>query len=194
MSHFAKSLKPVFEKTMSPLISFFEQKNIDPNTLSLLGLLSVGLGSFFLYKDYNHIATLFIAIGGLLDALDGALARLSGKASSFGAFLDSTLDRLSDAMPIVALVLLFAKNQDLMGVFVGLFAMVFSFMVSYTKARSHSLGVDIPIGVFERTERFSILILSIFFGFYKLGLFVVGLGAFYTTIERIIYAKNHLTV
>jgi len=193
MSHFAKSLKPVFEKTMSPLISFFEQKNIDPNTLSLLGLLSVGLGSFFLYKDYNHIATLFIAIGGLLDALDGALARLTNKSSSFGAFLDSTIDRLSDALPIGAMILFFSKAQDIEGVFFGLLALVFGFTVSYTKARSHSLGVDIPVGFFERTERFGTIVIFTFLGFYKLGLLIVGIGAFYTTLERIFYAKKHLS-
>jgi Phosphatidylglycerophosphate synthase len=193
MSHFAKSLKPVFEKTMSPLISFFEQKNIDPNTLSLLGLLSVGLGSFFLYKDYNHIATLFIAIGGLFDALDGALARLTNKSSSFGAFLDSTIDRLSDALPIGAMILFFSKAQDIEGVFLGLLALVFGFTVSYTKARSHSLGVDIPVGFFERTERFGTIVIFTFLGFYKLGLLIVGIGAFYTTLERIFYAKKHLS-
>ena len=193
MSSFVKSLKPVFEKTMSPLISFFEQKNIDPNTLSLLGLLSVGLGSFFLYKDYNHIATLFIAIGGLLDALDGALARLTNKSSSFGAFLDSTIDRLSDALPIGAMILFFSKAQDIEGVFFGLLALVFGFTVSYTKARSHSLGVDIPVGFFERTERFGTIVIFTFLGFYKLGLLIVGIGAFYTTLERIFYAKKHLS-
>ena len=193
MSSFVKSLKPIFEKTTSPILNFLKDRDIHPNVLSLVGVFIISTGSFFVYKGYNHVGALILFLGGLFDALDGALARFSGKSSLFGAFLDSTLDRISDALPIGALMLFFSKTQDVEGVFLGLLAMVFSFTVSYTKARSHSLGVDIPIGFFERTERFLVLILSIFFGFYKTGLLILALGAFYTTIERILYAKKHLS-
>jgi CDP-diacylglycerol--glycerol-3-phosphate 3-phosphatidyltransferase len=193
MSHFAKSLKPVFEKTVYPILDFLKEKNINPNTISLSGVVVISIGSFFVYKGYNHIGSLILLIGGLFDALDGALARLANKSSSFGAFLDSTIDRLSDALPIGAMILFFSKAQDIEGVFFGLLALVFGFTVSYTKARSHSLGVDIPVGFFERTERFGTIVIFTFLGFYKLGLLIVGIGAFYTTLERIFYAKKHLS-
>ncbi len=193
MSSFIKSLKPAFEKTTMPLLIFLKEKNIHPNILSLSGVAIIFIGSFFVYKNYNHIGAILLLIGGVFDALDGALARLTNRSSSFGAFLDSSLDRISDAMPIGAMILFFSKAQDLEGVFLGLLALIFSFMVSYTKARSHSLGVDIPVGVFERTERFGIIVLSIFFGFYKLGLLILSIGAFYTTIERVFYARKHLS-
>jgi Phosphatidylglycerophosphate synthase len=88
MSHFVKSLKPVFEKTVYPILDFLKEKNINPNTISLSGVVVISIGSFFVYKGYNHIGSLILLIGGLFDALDGALARLTNKSSSFGAFLD----------------------------------------------------------------------------------------------------------
>ncbi|GAB6077488.1 CDP-alcohol phosphatidyltransferase family protein [Hydrogenobaculum acidophilum] len=193
MSSFVKSLKPTFEKAVYPIVVFLKDNNVNPNAVSLSGVIVISIGSFLIYKDYNHIGAIVLLLGGLFDALDGALARFTGKSSSFGAFLDSTVDRISDALPIGAMILFFSKAQDIEGVFLGLLALIFSFTVSYTKARSHSLGVDIPVGVFERTERFAVIVLSIFFGFYKLGLLIVGIGAFYTTLERVFYAKKHLS-
>lgn len=193
MSNFIKNLKPFFEKSVNPVLELLNKKNISPHYVSIAGVLIVAFGSCLIYLNHHIIGGLLLGIGGFFDALDGALARKTNKASKFGAFLDSTLDRISDAMPIMGLILLYAKSQDIMGVFLGLLAMLFSFMVSYTKARSHSLGVDINIGLFERTERFGILVLFIIFGFYKLGLLIISVGAIYTTIERIIYAKDNLT-
>ncbi|MGC8588118.1 MAG: CDP-alcohol phosphatidyltransferase family protein [Hydrogenobaculum sp.] len=193
MSYFVKSLKPSFEKAIYPILVFLKDKNINPNAISLTGMVVISIGSFFVYENYNRIGAILLLLGGLFDALDGALARFANKSSSFGAFLDSTIDRLSDALPIGAIILFFSKAQDVEGVFLGLLALMFSFMVSYTKARSHSLGVDIPVGVFERTERFGTIVIFTFLGFYKLGLLIVGIGAFYTTLERIFYAKKHLS-
>ncbi|MGC8649918.1 MAG: CDP-alcohol phosphatidyltransferase family protein [Hydrogenobaculum sp.] len=193
MSSFVKSLKPSFEKAIYPILVFLKGKNINPNAISLTGMVVISIGSFFVYENYNRIGAILLLLGGLFDALDGALARFANKSSSFGAFLDSTIDRLSDALPIGAIILFFSKAQDVEGVFLGLLALMFSFMVSYTKARSHSLGVDIPVGVFERTERFGTIVIFTFLGFYKLGLLIVGIGAFYTTLERIFYAKKHLS-
>ncbi|MGC9143789.1 CDP-alcohol phosphatidyltransferase family protein [Hydrogenobaculum sp.] len=193
MSSFVKSLKPSFEKAIYPILVFLKDKNINPNAISLTGMVVISIGSFFVYENYNRIGAILLLLGGLFDALDGALARFANKSSSFGAFLDSTIDRLSDALPIGAIILFFSKAQDVEGVFLGLLALMFSFMVSYTKARSHSLGVDIPVGVFERTERFGTIVIFTFLGFYKLGLLIVGIGAFYTTLERIFYAKKHLS-
>lgn len=192
MSAFSKSLKPIFENISKPILEFLSKYNVEPNTLSILGVIVTAIGSYFVYDDYGVFGGLIILIGGFFDALDGALARMNNKESLFGAFLDSTLDRISDALPVSALILIFFKNQDKIGIFIGLICIVFSFLVSYTKARAHSLGKDIPIGTFERTERFTIIVLSIIFGFYKLGLILVSIGAIYTTIERIIYAKEHL--
>jgi CDP-diacylglycerol--glycerol-3-phosphate 3-phosphatidyltransferase len=193
MSFFVKSLKPSFEKAIYPILVFLKEKNINPNTISLSGVVVISIGSFFVYENYNRIGAIFLLLGGLFDALDGALARFTKKSSSFGAFLDSTIDRLSDALPIGAMILFFSKAQDVEGVFLGLLALIFSFTVSYTKARSHSLGVDIPVGFFERTERFGTIVIFTFLGFYKLGLLILGIGAFYTTLERIFYAKKHLS-
>lgn len=192
MSSFSKSLKPIFEGLITPILELLEQKHISPNIVSIAGVVVISVGSYFAYLDHNIIGGLLLGIGGIFDAIDGALARKTNKVSNFGAFLDSTLDRISDAMPIMSLILFYTKSQDTFGAFLGLLALIFGFLVSYTKARSHSLGVDIPIGFFERTERFGILVLSILFGFYKFGLLIISLGAFYTTIERIFYAKAHL--
>lgn len=192
MSAFSKSLKPIFESFINPVLELLEQKQISPNTVSIVGVVVIAFGSYLVYLSHNVLGGILLGIGGMFDAIDGALARKTNATSNFGAFLDSTLDRISDAMPIMGLILFYTKSQDTIGVFLGLLALVFGFLVSYTKARSHSLGADINIGFFERTERFGLLVLSIIFGFYKIGLLIVSIGAFYTTLERILYAKIHL--
>ncbi|NPA54175.1 MAG: CDP-alcohol phosphatidyltransferase family protein [Aquificae bacterium] len=184
MSAFIKNMKPAFEKVVSPLIDIFHKLNISPNILTLLGIFFISIGSFLLYKQNFFWAGVFILLGNLCDVLDGTLARKYNKSSTFGAFLDSVVDRVSDFLPLIAIAGLFRHNETLF--FLSLFAIVFSFLVSYTRARAEGLGIECNIGFFERPERSAILIVSIFLKAVDIAVIIIAVGAAITAIQRII--------
>ncbi len=185
MSEFVKQIKPHFERATIPLINIFSKANISPHILTLSGLAFTAIASYFIYTYHFFWAGVLLAIGGFFDALDGHLARKSGKVSTFGAFLDSTVDRIADFLPLSALVFVF-KDDDFMLAFI-LMAILFSFLVSYARARAEGLGLRCTVGFFERPERLIILIISLITGFIKIGIIVLAIGSFITFLQRVLY-------
>src|SRR5207244_7161667 len=92
---------------------------------------------------------------GLFDFFDGSLARASGQVTPFGAFLDSVIDRYSDLVVLLGIVVLFARTPNARGAILAMAALVGSVMVSYTKARAESIGIECNVGMMERPERLS---------------------------------------
>ncbi len=134
------------------------------------------------------MALIFLTLGALSDALDGALARKTGGSSTFGAFLDSVVDRFSDALPFIAIALRY-EGITALG---SLLALVFSFGVSYTRARAEGLGYELRAGIFERPERWTVLLLSLLAGYPEVGVWVVFTGSLITTLQRV-YTFRKLT-
>jgi CDP-diacylglycerol--glycerol-3-phosphate 3-phosphatidyltransferase len=126
-----------------------------------------------------------MALAGALDILDGSLARVSGRASPFGAFLDSVLDRYSDLLVLAGLVFLFARLGRLDAVIAVLLAVVGTVMVSYTRARAESIDVECRVGLMERGERMLVLIAGALFDLLVPAVWVVALGANATAVQRI---------
>ena len=132
-----------------------------------------------------------VLLGALCDALDGHLARTTKKVSKFGALLDSTLDRIADFLPLMGLALYFAEK--LLWLVVVLLNILFWFLVSYIKARMEGLGVRKTIGgLFERTERLAVLIISLFTGWVELGLLVTLVGSAVTFLQRLYVGYKEL--
>ena len=130
-------------------------------------------------------------LAGLFDALDGAVARESNRMSSFGAFLDSTLDRLSEAAIFVGIVFFYAASAGSpYGTLLAGVAMTFSLLTSYARARAEGLGIECQVGLLERAGR--VLILSVFSmaGLLTAGLYLVGAGALITTAQRILHVRR----
>ncbi|AAC07423.1 CDP-alcohol phosphatidyltransferase family protein [Aquifex aeolicus] len=194
MSLLTRRLKPYYEELLEPLVNFFGKYNVSPNLITLFGLFLVGLGSFFLYLENLILAFLLLLLGALADSIDGALARRLNLKTEFGAFLDSTVDRFSDALPFTALGVHYASYGDETGVLLSFLALISSFGVSYTRARAESLGVYGLGGVFERTERWIVLLGSILLGLLKLGLFIITLGSLITVFQRVYETKKALEV
>lgn len=185
MSEFVKQIKPHFEKATKPLIKTFDKLNISPNTLTITGFIITCIGSYFILEKQFFIAGVILTIGAIFDALDGHLARNSGKISKFGAFLDSVVDRISDAVPLLAIIILFEENKVLL--IITFLAAIFSFLVSYTRARAEGLGFECKVGIFERPERLIILIGSLFLNVLEFGIVILAIGSFMTFLQRIIY-------
>ena len=188
MSELIKQIKPVFEEKITPVVSILNKVNISPNILTLSGVFFVAIGSYFLYLEKFILAGIFLTLGNLCDALDGALARKFGKTSTFGAFLDSVIDRLSDFLPLLALALLYKENN--LYLLTILIAIVGSFMVSYTRARGEGLGIKCTIGILERAERSILLIIFTFLQLPIIAVFIIAVGSIITTIQRVLCVYN----
>jgi CDP-diacylglycerol--glycerol-3-phosphate 3-phosphatidyltransferase len=183
LSEFVKQIKPHFEKVTLPIINILSKINVSPNMLTLSGLLITAASSYFIYTKSFFTGAVLLTIGSLFDALDGHLARKSMQTSKFGAFLDSVVDRISDFLPLFALLFAFYENKVI--VFSLLLTILFTFLVSYTRARAEGLGVQCNVGFFERPERLIILIVSLLLNEVETGILILLSGSFLTFIQRI---------
>src|SRR6185503_6434436 len=124
-----------------------------PNHLTVMGLVvSLGAAAAFVMGQVR-LGGLLVLIAGLFDFADGSLARASGQVTPFGGFLDSVIDRYSDLVVLLGIVVLFAGMPNMRGALVAMAGVVGSVMVSYTKARAESIGVECRVGMMERPER-----------------------------------------
>jgi CDP-diacylglycerol--glycerol-3-phosphate 3-phosphatidyltransferase len=128
--------------------------------------------------------------GGLFDALDGAVARESNRMSDFGAFLDSTLDRISEAVVFVGIIFFYATSDGPYAALLAGTAMTFSLLTSYTRARAEGLGIRCEVGLLERASRVVLLSAFSILGFLTIGLGLVAAGALVTTVQRILHVRR----
>jgi len=174
-------LKPIFEF----VASVFQKLHITPNTVTVIALVLSVIVAYLIIIDQLFWAGVLYFIGAGLDAIDGTLARQMGVRSNFGAFLDSTLDRLGESTVTGAIAVWAALQGDMLGVLLAFAALVTSFMVSYTRARAESLGYEAKLGFGSRVERFFIMVISLLFGWPIIGVALITLLAGITTIQRI---------
>ena len=140
-------------------ITGLTRTRVTPNALTTGGVTLCALASILVYFEYRNELLFFwlgaavFVVGSVLDILDGALARAGGKATPFGAFIDSTTDRVSEAMMLGAIALVFTRDGSELGVALTVAAIVGSFLVSYTRARAEALGIRGDVGIGSRAER-----------------------------------------
>jgi CDP-diacylglycerol--glycerol-3-phosphate 3-phosphatidyltransferase len=208
-SMLSEKIKERFVQVIAPVCNFLSRLGVSPNALSLAGL-SLSLISGLIYAGGSFFyAGVILILAGTCDVLDGQMARLTGKISSFGAFLDSAIDRFSELFIFLGLAWHFSGlsaqyPESALGsvaVVIIILALAGSFMVSYTRARAEGLGVDCRIGWMQRPERLAFLILgSLLAGLPVVGPFIMigtvfiiaALGNF-TAVQRILYVKNQLS-
>ncbi len=135
---------------------------ISPNALTGFSLVLAALSAGSVIAGWFGASAGLMIASGLCDVLDGAVARATGKGSRFGALLDSTVDRVADALPLVALVVFFASQPWL--AVVPAIALVGTFVVPYVRARAEGLGVTLPPLFMRRAERLVLLVLSLLLG------------------------------
>jgi CDP-diacylglycerol--glycerol-3-phosphate 3-phosphatidyltransferase len=174
---------------------------VTPNALTASGIsLCIAASVLVLFENRNEIlfywlgAVLFVA-GSLLDILDGALARTSGKGTPFGAFLDSTLDRVSEAFMLGAIALVFARHGDTVALAVTIAGIAGSFLVSYTRARAEALGLKGDVGIGSRAERVVVITAGLVLAPWGVLPWAIGLmaaTAWLTVIQRILFVRRQL--
>lgn len=158
-----------------PIIYVLKKTPITPNTLTWIGLLIAIGASVLVAVEHLFAAGWVVAFGGIFDLLDGALARAQNRTTRFGAVLDSTLDRVGEAVVFIGLLVFYLNQESLTGTILVSTGMVGSQMVSYIRARAEGIGVSCEIGVFTRPERVVILSLGLLLAKFELVL-LIALG------------------
>lgn len=170
-----------------PVARILAGMDVHPNTLSLLGsLLSVGVAAV-LTTGRLTLAGWLLVIVAPIDAFDGALARVTGQKSRFGAFLDSTLDRVSEAALLAGLATHYLRYGATTEVILAFVALVGSMMVSYTRARAEAAGFSCKIGVLTRLERTAVLAIGLILGRPTVALWVLAVGSSLTALQRVLH-------
>lgn len=154
---------------IAPLIDALVRRRVHPNLLTTLGFISTLLAAFAFHQHQVRAAGLLILLGGFFDILDGRVARLTKLGSKFGAFYDSTLDRISEIAVFIGILSLYNDYRQELGdvgmIYLIYLAMAGSLMISYTRARAESLGLDCKVGLMPRAERVVLIGgASLFFG------------------------------
>ncbi|MGO1385511.1 MAG: phosphatidylinositol phosphate synthase [Arachnia sp.] len=147
-------LRASYGKALTPLAVLLLRAGLTPSVVTLLGTVGVsGCALWFIPRGDLLVGSLLVLFFLLGDGLDGTMARRSGKESRFGAFLDSTLDRLSDGALFVAIGWWCAAMNDAVGAGLAASGLVVGYLVSYARARAEVEGWDASVGIFERTDR-----------------------------------------
>lgn len=188
-SVWSTSLEPL-RLLLRPVIKALSALGIGPDAITALGcLVSLFAAVLFATGDVRFAGAVML-LGGLFDALDGAVAREQGRQSEFGAFLDSTLDRLSESAILVGLVFMFAAAGRPYAALVTGAAMTFSLMTSYTRSRAETLGYDCDVGILGRAGRVAILGITTLAGLPLPGVVLIAAGAAVTTVQRVLHVRR----
>jgi len=163
------------------------ESRLTPNAISMTGLVGNVIAAVLVTQRLFFLAGIAFVLGSVMDTLDGRYSRMSGKGTPFGAFLDSTLDRVEEGIVLAAVAAYFASRGDELAVAAVVVAVLFSLMVSYTRARAEALGVECKVGLATRAVR--VVIISIGLLFAK----GAGLGDF-ELLEPAVYLLAALTV
>jgi CDP-diacylglycerol---glycerol-3-phosphate 3-phosphatidyltransferase len=174
---------------------------ITPNALTASGVLLCGAASLLvLFENRNEIlfywlAAVVFVVGSLLDILDGALARAGGKTTPFGAFIDSTTDRVSEGFMLTAIAYVLAVHHRPVFVAVAMAGVAGSFLVSYTRARAEALGLRGDVGIGSRAERVVVITAGLVlapWGVLPWALALLACTAWVTVAQRVLYVRKQL--
>jgi len=186
LGHYKAPLHRVFD----PVARLLLRMGARPNHLTVLGLgVSVAAAYVFSVGRLRWAAVL-LAVAGLFDFFDGAVARLAGSDSDYGAFLDSVVDRYSDVAVLLGVLVHYQHRGDMTGAVLTMAALAGTVMTSYTKARAQSIGVRCDIGVLERPERLIALIAGATFHVLTAVMALLAVLTNITALQRIIYTRR----
>jgi CDP-diacylglycerol--glycerol-3-phosphate 3-phosphatidyltransferase len=174
---------------------------LTPNTLTASGVILCAVASILVvFEDRNELlfywlAAVVFVLGSLLDILDGALARAGGKTTPFGAFIDSTTDRVSEGFMLTAIAYVLAVNHHAVFVAVAMAAMLGSFLVSYTRAKAETLGLRGDVGIGSRAERVVVITAGLVlapWGMLGWALVLLAATAWITVLQRVMHVRKQL--
>ncbi len=191
------ALRPLFARLLRPVGEALARTRITPNMITATGTVGVAIGALWLFPTGHLFAGTLVCWGfAMFDMLDGLLARIKGTSGSWGAFLDSTLDRIGDSAVFGGLAIYLARDHQPVLACVALFCLVAGSMVSYARARAEGIGVRADVGVAERSER--LLLILVVAGLTGLGvpfvlaigLWVLAVASTVTFVQRVLVVRK----
>jgi CDP-diacylglycerol--glycerol-3-phosphate 3-phosphatidyltransferase len=177
------------------------ESRLTPNAITVTGLALSAGAAVLVTQRLFFLAGVAFVLGSLMDVLDGRYSRMSGKGTPFGAFLDSTLDRVQEGIVLTAVAAYFAERGDELAVGAVVLSVVGSYMVSYTRARAEALGVECKVGIATRAVRVVILSAGLVFakgagvGDFELlepAMYVMAALTIFTTFQRVLHVRRQL--
>lgn len=195
-----ESVKAGYLRLIEPVADFLVRRRVNPNTLTTIGTACTVAGGVVYATGHISAAGWIVGLTALFDVLDGTVARRTGRSTVFGAFYDSTLDRIADGVVLGGLTMFYATSAahySVPMIAVSLLGMIGTFLTSYTRARAESLGIDAKVGMLQRPER--VVLLSAPQAFFGLALggwvlacivTLLSITAWITAVQRIAYVHR----
>ena len=177
------------------------ESRLTPNAISIAGLIGNLIAAVLVWQEEFLLAGIAFILGSIMDTMDGRYSRMSGKGTPFGAFLDSTLDRVEEGIVLMAVGGWFAKQGNELAVAAVVGAVLFSLMVSYTRARAEALGVECKVGFATRAVRVVILSAGLLFAeiveigdrsLLEWSIYALALLTLITTLQRVAHVRREL--
>ncbi len=192
MSKLDRTRRVISEYVTQPPVKLLARTPITPNTITWIGFCIAVGAAVLITTDHLFAAGWLVLFAGVFDMLDGSLARMTNKITRFGGVLDSTLDRLSEAVLLLGLLVVFARQQLVNeSLLVGI-VMLGSLMVSYLRSRIEAIGIECKTGIFTRPERVVILALGLLLSRFDyalvIALAIIAFFSFFTVGQRLHYA------
>lgn len=185
-----ENLRPFLTRILNPIAS---KLNINPNIITIISPFMALISAYYFKEHMLFLGAFFILLSGFLDVVDGAVARLNGRASKFGAFLDSTTDRISDG--IIYIGIIFGGYCNWL---IGVLAIHSSLTISYVKARAESQGVKCNVGIAERAVRMIILMVGSVLGYliqdiyFTYTIIFLVIISYFTVVQRVYHVWRNL--
>jgi CDP-diacylglycerol--glycerol-3-phosphate 3-phosphatidyltransferase len=191
------ALRPLFARLLRPVGEALARTPITPNMITFIGTVGVAVGALWLFPTGHLFAGTLVCWGfAMFDMLDGLLARVKGTTGPWGAFLDSTLDRIGDGAVFSGLAIYLARDHQPVLACVALYCLVAGGLVSYARARAEGIGVRADVGVAERSERLVVVLvaagltgLGVPFVL-AIGLWLVAAGSTITFVQRVLVVRK----
>lgn len=177
---------------LEPVVEWLAARQTTPNQVTLAALAVSVLAALLIGTGWLRLGALVLIVGSLGDLVDGMLARATDQTSPFGAFFDSTLDRIGEGAVLAALAYRFAIDGRPMLVAIVVLALLGSLLVSYTRARAEALGIDCAVGLMGRAERLVLMIAGLLLGLSGLAATALAALSLYTVVERVAHVRDAL--
>lgn len=174
----------------SPVVGTLSKIGITPNALTFVNLGLNVVAGYVIALGHLLPGGVLVLVSGLCDILDGALARLTGRSTKFGAVLDSTVDRIAEAAVLCGLVVWYMQDgtqENRLEIVLVFVVLVGSFLVSYVKARAEGVGWECQVGLFTRAERVIVLALGLLINQVFIALCILTVFVFFTVVQRLIH-------
>lgn len=187
-----ESLKAVLDTAFRPLAHALLWCRVTPNQVSLTGILLNVVTAALIVADHLVMAGLMYLLAGGFDLLDGVLARMGKMASRFGAFLDSTADRISEGVVFAAIAYRFAYDGQSVDAALAVLALLGSLLISYTRARAEGLGLECKVGIVTRAERVVLVSFGLLVGLLPQAIYLLVVLTAFSATQRIVHTLRQL--